>query len=473
MRDSLSQRVARYLHRQGMLAAGNRVAVAVSGGGDSVALLELLLGMRRKLGITVSVAHFNHMLRGAESDADEAWVRKLAEKRGVDFLSARGTVPAGENIEQTARRQRYAFFESLIAEKLADKVATAHTSDDQAETVLGRLLRGSSTAGLAGIYPVRDGWLIRPVLEIRRKELRRWAKDQGLKWREDSSNRDPKFLRNRIRNELLPALERDYNPGLTEVLAGAAEVARAEEVFWNKHVEDLAGRVLRATPGGWKLPLTEFVQLSEAEQRRLLREVLRRARGDLRGLDFLHVEQARDLGLWSESGRAVLLPRCRVERGLDALLFRSPAEAPSATRAAEPGFQYRFDAPGACLVPEAGIRLCFKLVEAGRRTGGYNENGGELLVAVESVRNPLTVRNWRPGDVLETSRGRKKLKALFLERRVPREERRLWPVVEQDRNLVWARGFPVARSFRAEPAKGAAYLIVEEEWADGAENPPE
>jgi tRNA(Ile)-lysidine synthase len=304
-------------HPERFLRAGDRVAAAVSGGADSVALLELLLEARERLGIVVSVAHFNHRLRGEESDADGQFVEKLAATKDVPFFGACAEARHDTNVEAQARQDRYRFFEQLVRQNCVAKVATAHTADDQAETVLARLLRGGGPAGLAGILPVvRDGVIFRPLLEVRRAELRVWAAARGLAWREDSSNLDRRFLRNRIRQDLLPQLERDYNPGIVNVLSHTAEVARAEEAHWQRDTEELASRMIRKTTDGPKLLLTDFVQLDEAQQRRLIRAAVALAKGDLRRLDFDHVERVRRLALNGRgNGRGIVeIPGGRVER---------------------------------------------------------------------------------------------------------------------------------------------------------------
>jgi tRNA(Ile)-lysidine synthase len=311
-------------HPERFFHAGDRVAAAVSGGADSVALLELLIEARDRLGIVVSVAHFNHRLRGEESDADGHFVEELAVAKDVPFFSACAETLHDANVEARARQDRYRFFEKLVRDGCVGKVATAHTADDQAETVLARLLRGGGPAGLAGILPVvRDGVVVRPLLEVRRGELRAWAEARGLTWREDSSNLDRRFLRNRIRQDLLPQLERDYNPGIVNVLSHTAEVARAEESHWQKQIEDLAARMIRETLAGSKLLLTDFVQLDEAQQRRLVRAAVAKAKGDLRRLDFDHVERVRRLALTGHG--TVEIPGARVERrreeGAEMLLF--------------------------------------------------------------------------------------------------------------------------------------------------------
>src|SRR6266481_8992523 len=195
-----------------MMRPGDRVGVAVSGGADSVALLLLLLELREKLGIVPSVVHFNHKLRGKASDADEQFVAKLAAKHGLEFHTASVHVAKKAkkeraNLEDTARRARYDYFRSLVESGALARIAVAHTADDQAETVLAHVLRGTGLTGLGGIHPA-VGPLIRPLLGIRRSELRRFLQTRKQAWREDVTNRDTKRMRARIRKKLLPLLEK-------------------------------------------------------------------------------------------------------------------------------------------------------------------------------------------------------------------------------------------------------------------------
>ena len=210
-----------------MLRAGDRVGVGVSGGADSVALLRLLEELSAELGIRLAVLHFNHQLRGAESDADESFVAQLAAARGIEFLAGREDVAAapagaGWNLEDAARRLRYAFFASAVKAGRVTRVAVAHTADDQAETVLARLVRGTGPAGLASIYPVK-GHVVRPLLEIRRSELRSYLTTLGQSWREDASNLDLTRLRARLRHQVLPVLERELQPAIVEHLGRLAK----------------------------------------------------------------------------------------------------------------------------------------------------------------------------------------------------------------------------------------------------------
>src|SRR6266699_3594784 len=272
--QTLAQRVMRYIRRHKLLNPGDRVGVAVSGGADSVALLRLLLELRTELGVVLSVVHFNHKLRGLEADADEQFVADLASRNKLEFRCESGDVTACAAakrliVETAAREMRYGFFNQLLAEGRVNRVVTAHTLDDQAETVLLRVVRGAGTRGLAGIYPQSSvagrqvcGSIIRPLLRVRRKELEAYLFAEGQRWREDSSNRDLRHARNRVRHGILPRLERNLNPAVRENLAETAEIARAEEEYWNAEV----GRILQASAGhrrdaGAAVGLENFVAL--------------------------------------------------------------------------------------------------------------------------------------------------------------------------------------------------------------------
>src|SRR5690348_11359920 len=209
------------------MRAGDRVGVAVSGGADSVALLRILLELRQELGVVLSVVHLNHLLRGTESDTDEQFVRDLSRSHELEFIGERRDVRAYAaehklSLETAAREVRYEFFEGLLREKTVDRIATAHTLDDQAETVLLKLLRGAGTRGLAGIYPCKvlpgKGGIVRPMLGVQRSAVKSYLAALGQTWREDSSNQELQHIRNRIRHEVLPVLER-VSPGLRKSLA--------------------------------------------------------------------------------------------------------------------------------------------------------------------------------------------------------------------------------------------------------------
>jgi tRNA(Ile)-lysidine synthase len=424
-----------------------RIGVAVSGGADSVFLLTAL----RELGLATAVLHINHKLRGDESDADEAFVRALAENAGLPFHAA-PLPPGGGNTEQEARRLRYAFFADCIAAGFCDCVATGHTLDDQAETVLFRFLRGSGSAGLSGIRPSTADGVIRPLLKLRRSEIRAWLTHRDIVWREDASNADVDYRRNRIRKNILPELEQ-LNPSLPDVLASTADWAQAEEDYWAGELDRLEPAYLDAGTETILLRIEPFAQLPLAVQRRLLRRAIERVRGDLRAIGFHHVEAIRGLMATREGSGRIQLPDLDVYRSFDQLRL-----APQHFDArVERNFSVPLAVPGETRVPERKLVIRTELSAPG---AVYNSEVNALDSA--RCRGSLHVRNWRPGDRLERAGdggAAVRIKTLFQEHRIPLWERRRWPVIVIGDSIVWTRRFGVAREFAASADSESILLI--------------
>ncbi len=497
MKTPLEQEVLETIRGAHMMVPGDRVGVAVSGGADSVALLRLLESLRDALGISLLVVHFDHALRGAESDAHARFVAELARARGLAFIVTREDVAAAAarhrwNLEDAARRLRYSFFERLAQEGRATRIAVAHTADDQAETVLAHLFRGTGPAGLAGIYPLA-GAVVRPLLRTRRQDLRRYLGALGQAWCEDSTNRDLRRQRARIREQLLPVLERDFSPRIVRHLAQLSRLSREEQTFWAALVEDRLRAFAEEHDGKWTIRIPDLLSplgpagnalLGQTPRRgpssfpfraltqRLVRRLYECLRGDRRELSATHVEQVIHLAADSSSGRRIELPNgVLVERIFDALVFsRAPHRAGSraaAKNTAQPGaYQYVVSLPdrgvATVSVPELGSRFCLKVIDwpfAQRDT----KRQGEALDA-GLIRDPLILRNWRAGDAY-TPRGRRqprKLKSMFLAERIPSEERGTWPVLESGGRIIWARGMPPAEDFRARASTQWGAVIEED-----------
>ena len=240
------QRVAQTIERYGMFRPRQRAGVAVSGGADSVCLLEVLRELARRWELRLSVLHLDHGLRGEESREDAEFVRALASGMELPFILERAELgSAAGNLEEAAREARLRFFREQIAAGAVDSVALGHTRSDQAETVLFRFLRGAGTAGLAGIRPVTGDGIVRPLLDVTRAETEAFLRARGIAWREDSTNASARFARNRIRHSLLPQLAREWNPALEETLAKTADWALAEEAYWKEETARLAAGCLR------------------------------------------------------------------------------------------------------------------------------------------------------------------------------------------------------------------------------------
>ena len=454
-----------------LLRPGERVAVAVSGGVDSVALLRLLLELRQDLGIVVSVAHVNHQLRGADAEQDAAFVAELAERYGLEFYLATRDVGAYAvehklSLEAAGRRVRYAFFSALVKERKVDKVATAHTRDDQAETVLLKLLRGSWLRGLAGIHPrlrAADGhvWVVRPLLGTTRREVEAYLHRLSQPWREDLSNQDRRFRRNRVR-QLLPLLEAEHHPGVRAALAQIAELARAEESYWAEKVATIAPTLIshsaptRAGDTGGAESVTIDSSLLAAQPLALQRRLLRFAGEQVQlKLGFEEVERLRLL-LAAQGGS-----RCELPAGWEAQKQRSRTTAslrisrPGSDAGDDPAYEYRLPVPGELEVPEA---RCLIKVSPVQITDGC---GMANLLDPKRIETELTVRNWRPGDryhPLGDDR-EKKLKVYFQQYRIPPEKRTMWPLVFSNQQLVWAFGMPVASAFAFRENTGLALQI--------------
>ncbi len=308
------------LNRDG-IRPGDRLCAAVSGGADSVALLLSLHAAnslpREPLGVGLSVAHVHHGLRGADADADLAFVEALCARLDLPLHLHRVSVPdrveaTGESVEEAARNLRYAFFDSLIASGQADSVLTAHTLDDQAETVLLKLLRGAWTEGLGAIHPVvevkgpRPGKILRPLLGVRRSQIEGFLRDAGQPWREDASNAETIYTRNRVRHQLMPLL-REFNPAIDQALANVSELARADEAHWERTLAQIVpqlllpgkpvrggGRSVSTVPGQAEvaIELERLRSLDLATRRRVLRAAARQL-----GCRLSYDETARLLGL--------------------------------------------------------------------------------------------------------------------------------------------------------------------------------
>jgi tRNA(Ile)-lysidine synthase len=567
----LAERVLGDIQRQELLRAGDRVGVAVSGGIDSVALLRLLVELRHELGIVLSVVHFNHRLRGAEAEADQEFVAALAREHGLEFHSASGdtaqlAAQQHSGLEAAARELRYGFFRALLGAgedleieadvpqglkpessgaalgtaeavpfpnffqpsayappTISDKIATGHTLDDQAETVLMRVIRGTGLRGLGGIYPrilveredeneedeENHGEIVRPLLGIRRRELERYLCVLRQPWREDSSNADSKFTRNRVRKLVLPLLEREFNPAIVESFAELAEIARDEEDYWENEISGWLGTVVQWSQPEWTRGLPGFessqdlVQIQPlsstlldaaiaqrleqpgpaimnaalsrpwllTEPRAVQRRVVK-AIGEEAGipLEFKHIEKIlRFAAEDGPSGKELSLPLgWRVRREPESMVFLTPD-----LRREEriPDYEYPLTVPGRALVAELGIVIeALRFTEEAAREltlgitpgAGVAEYNPQELLRADLLAPRLTVRNWRPGDRFwpAHTKAPKKIKELLQERHVAQPERRLWPVVVSGNEIVWMRGFPVPARLRA--AAGQEVVLIRE-----------
>lgn len=421
---------------------GMRLGVAVSGGADSVALLCSLHQRWQELGLGLTVLHVHHGIRGAEADEDAAFVAQLADELGVRFLEHRVDTPARaqaeqETVEEAARKLRYAWFERLLAERELDAVATAHTLDDQAETVLQKLLRGAWTEGLAGIFPAVNyptGQILRPFLETRRSQIEAWLREMGQSWREDSTNRDTVYTRNRIRHDLLPVLA-EYNPQIASHLAHLAVIARDEDAYWQAELKRILPSLLlpgRAVRGGGRATSTHPEESSvgmEVERLRglppaLRRRVLRAATEQVGcSLNFDQTELLLAMCEGKASRRETLTGEVRAERTpreLRIVRERTVVQAQVV--------EYAVPIPGEVRAESFGFRLIASVPDSHA-----------------SAQPSAVLRVHKAGDrvKLRYSAAPKRVKEVLERMQIPPAERKNWPVLEWQGEIVWIRGMEV------------------------------
>jgi len=468
------ENVLRYIRDQRLFQPGERVAVAVSGGADSVALLRILLDLRQELGIVLSVAHFHHQIRGREADADRQFVSELAQQFEIEFHSGSADVPAHArdhklSLETAARDLRHQWFAELVGQGHADTVATAHTLDDQAETVLMRVLRGTGVRGLAGIAPKqREKHLVRPLLRISRREIETYLGVIHQSWHTDSSNLDLSHTRNRVRHTLLPLLENDFNPAIRNTLAELAEIARGEDDYWRKELALLLPRLVRhgkptrsgrsatgAASQTLALDLGLLRTLPEAIQRMVIHQTATQLGV---ALEFKHIQQLTRLIEERKTAKSLSLPGgLLAQSGLRELRLTLEAEEPSAN------YRYPLPIPGEVTVPELGKTIRALVISAEKqKISDYNS---AVLLNRARLAPELTVRNWQAGDRFfpAHSQSPKKVKELLQPARLGTQfspaERKVWPVIESAGTIVWMRGFPVPQAFASQ--EGDAVLIEE------------
>ena len=463
----LLERVRQTIRKHALACAETRVLVAISGGPDSVALAHLLLALQKSGDLLVAgLAHFNHQLRGADADADEAFCRTLAVALGVPIEVGRDDVAAaasasGRSTEDMARELRYTFLEEAADRRKADAIAIGHSLEDQAETFLLRLIRGAGTRGLGSIRP-RAGRVIRPLLEVPRADLRQYLAAHSLAFRTDATNADVSIPRNRVRHELIPYLEREFSPGISRVLAREAALAREDEDRLHHEAIDLARSiVLTITGEQTELDALALRALPQALAARVAHQALTRQAGD-RFIGFDHVEQLLQLADGCD-GAVVDLPGQRAVRRGGRIVLGSPARRGRDERR-ENSFRVSLSIPGEVTLGNQGWAVSAERVDSVDSMGGGpgRARGGEVFVAAEPLALPLAIRSRRRGDrFAPLGLGhRKKLQDFLVDRKIPREMRDSLPLVVdgQDR-IVWVVGQSVAEDFRVtEPSRGVILL---------------
>jgi tRNA(Ile)-lysidine synthase len=490
-----------------MFTAGDTVVVAVSGGPDSVALAHALRDLQEELGLSLHIAHLNHGIRGTEADEDADFVRRLADELDLPVTIEKADVPAVRkllklSVEEAARKVRYEFLDSVADDLGAARIVTAHTADDQAETVLMNLIRGAGPDGLAGIPFVR-GRYVRPLLSVTRDEVMLYSEENHLQSRTDSTNLSDEYRRNRVRLELIPLLEVGYNPGVKDTLAATAEIMRAESEYMAERAAEAfaavaeqstdegigeKGKDCRKTPcgppsEGGRIPLltkkeglvsdapqplrrrsgevesagvimpslqqpheTHFhtealLALPLAMRRRVIRMAVESAKGDLKDVAFKQVERILHR---LESGKdfGLTLPSGVVFAKRDGDILRIHRSEPELV---SPSVELELPIPGGVEFPELKVAIAAEILSS---VVDYIRPPGSLDVVIDMAKvvGTLVARNWLPGDRIRPlgMMEDKKLQDIFTDAKVPRRQRDLVPVIVDDEKIIWVVGLAIS-----------------------------
>jgi tRNA(Ile)-lysidine synthase len=487
-RTELAMRLLHHLQGEHWTPPGQRVGVAVSGGADSVALLQLLLELREELGVVLFVVHFNHKLRGRASDVDEKFVSMLATRHSLPFFIDHEDISAKSkrervNLEDAARRARYAFFERLVAAGQLDKIAVAHTADDQAETVIAHILRGTGLAGLGGIHP-ELGCVFRPLLNLRRHELRAYLRGLHQAWREDATNRDTKRMRARIRLKLMPLLEKKFQPTAVDHLCQLANLAREDEAWLESSAELRIFLNAKEEKTEWRISLKDLMgpdrrsdrskdlddlwsrQAPQAMSKRMIRLLVKKVKPRSGQLSSIHVDAVLRLAQQPDSGKSLHLPGgVEVRRQRDSLAFRPMAHKASAKSGSMPKTFSHTVSLGArqAEVPLREQSCCLRFTVIDWPPQGRETNATGTVLDRERIRLPLVVRNWRPGDSMQPlgHQKRHRLSRLLNELGVSRWDKVSWPVLASGGEIAWVRGLPVAAEFATGSSTREGVVITE------------
>ncbi len=459
--DSLVLKIKKTLVDYKMVGRGDTVLLGVSGGPDSVALLRSLIELKQELNIDLAIAHLNHSARGEESDRDAQFVKDLGKTLQVKTLIEKINVPAEQassrnSFQETARDLRLEFFQRTMSQIGANKIALGHTSDDQVETVLMNLLRGSGLKGVGGMSPVRYPY-IRPLFYCSRSEVVDFLNDRKISYCKDSSNEKTDYLRNRIRLELIPFLQEKYNPRITENLFEASGIFRAENDYLKTLEDHEFDRIVSRSGDSntLNMDIEYFKTLPLALQRRLVRKGIQSIKGDLRRISFFHIQEVLLLFEKSQKGKRIDLPdNLEVLRLGDRVEFKRIRESDSSILSDDESeasdWMRPLSIPGETQVEKAGLTLKTEIIDP-NGTGFFDDQSNQAFLDFDKTGGDLVIRFFRAGDRLRPlgMRGTKKLKSLFIDEKVPQENRSSIPILTTgDNDIIWVYGMRIAHIYR-------------------------
>jgi tRNA(Ile)-lysidine synthase len=464
--SKLLQTVERTIETYGMLEPKDSVIIGVSGGPDSVALLHVLFLIASRFSLKLGVAHLNHCLRRNDSDKDAQFVEVLAKKYDLPCYTHKKDVLKYQienklSLEEAARRVRYTFLNNVADTMQYNKIAVGHHSDDNAELILMNLFRGSGTQGLSGIPPVRDHKIIRPLIELNRSELIAFLSQNKLEYVSDESNTDTKYLRNRVRHDLIPLIKTAYNPNISETLNRLSSIIRSEEEWIDDVVHPFYEKTLLGVQKNCIiLSVSMLNRYHPALQRRIIRTTIEKIKGDLRRIRFVNVNSV--IGLiekGSAYGKVDLPDRIKIQRDRDALhVFKERRTSYGVSKRGNQSdtftFEYQIEKLGSVFIREIGATIKFTEMRL-KKVFDYRYTGQHTgFFDKDILRFPMIIRNFRPGDAFKPLGvgGTQKLKKFFIDKKVPRSERIKCPILLSQGKIIWVVGHRIDESVKVMPS---------------------
>jgi tRNA(Ile)-lysidine synthase len=446
-------RVRKTIDHYHLLNPGDQLVVGVSGGVDSMVLLHLLYSLCQEFSLSLIVAHVNHGLRLKEAEEEAALVQRESDRLGLPFEYGHFNVKefqkaGGYSLQDGARRIRFHFFNSLLKKYGANKIALGQNADDQVETVLLRLIRGAGLKGLKGILPIREGRIIRPLLEVWREEIESLAKEKAIPYLLDSSNLKGLYLRNRVRLHLIPLIGKEYQPGFKEAILRTSAILRGEDDYLERGADEAYRRIVRETKEGLFFHFPDYQSLHEAIQPRVVRMMLRRINGEDRLVEneedaeahlvFKKLQHSPPSFLF-DFAQGILIEKRYDEVFLGKGRIR-----------VVPPFEVEVLAPGRTFIEQIGKEVAIEETRRDEKLQYLNEPSTTAFLDYQRLQFPLTIRNFRPGDrfVPLGAGGSQKLKEFFIDHKIPRFERPKIPLLLSGEKITWVAGYRIDERFK-------------------------
>jgi tRNA(Ile)-lysidine synthase len=449
----LLTRFQRNIERHHLLEKGDRLIVGVSAGVDSMVLLYLLHTLRKPFDLDLIVAHVNHGLRLDESEKEADLVRKATERLSLPFEYGRFDVKAfqkagGWSPQDAARRLRFHFFKDLLRKHGAQRIALGQNADDQVETVLLRLMRGSGLKGLKGMLPLREGRVVRPLLEVWRREIESYALGNNIPYLVDSSNLKREYVRNRIRLDLIPLIEKEIQPNVRGVILKASTIFREEDDYLDRAAEDAYQKIIHDERDALSFSASEFQSLHKAIQWRVVQKMLTRMMSEEKGAeegDRPEIDSVYEKLLHPSSSLRMHLPSGSfLEKRYDEVLLGRGKLSPT------PPFEVDLVVPGHTPLQEIGKEVVVEEMARNDQSGIFDTTPDTALLDYDCLRFPLKVRNFRPGDRFQPlgARGTQKVKEFFIDHKIPSFERPSVPFLVSGEGIVWVVGYRIDERFK-------------------------